>query len=58
MWLDYISAEEIYLNSKEMMTTMGEWELTGITVENLNLLAGDGRKYQEIRFHVGLTRAN
>lgn len=52
MMLDYISAEEIYKTSKEMMTTVGEWELTGVTVEKLSLAAGDGEMYEEIRFYV------
>lgn len=50
--LDFISAEEIYINSKEVMTTVGEWELTGVTVKKMNLPAGDGKMYDEIRFHV------
>lgn len=54
MWLDYKSAEEIYINSKEVMTMVGEWELTGVTVKKLNLQAGDGKMYEEIRFHVSL----
>lgn len=52
MRLDSISAEEIYINSKEVMTTVGEWELTGVTVNKMNLPAGDGEMYDEIRFHV------
>lgn len=52
MRLDYKSAEDIYINSKEAMTMVGEWELTGVTAKKLNFQAGDGKMYDEIRFHV------
>lgn len=52
--LDYKSVEDIYINSKEVMTMVGEWELTGVTAKQLYLQAGDGKMYDELRFHVSL----
>lgn len=46
------SAEEILKYSKDMMTTMGEWELVGLTAKKFQLPAGDGEMYEEIRFSV------
>lgn len=47
-----LPVEEILTYSKKVMTTVGEWELVGITVKTLQLPAGDGEAYQEIRFFV------
>ena len=47
-----ISVEEMLKHSKEVMTTMGEWELTGITVTEFQQPTGDGEIYGEIRFSV------
>lgn len=34
------------------MTTMGEWELIGLTVKKFRQLGSDGEFYDEIRFFV------
>lgn len=47
-----LSVEEILKYSKDVMTTMGEWELVGITGKKYQLPAGDGEMYEEIRFFV------
>lgn len=47
-----LSVEEIFKNSKEVMTTMGEWELVGLKVKKYEPPAGDGEIYEEIRFFV------
>lgn len=52
--IGHASVEEIYKNSKEVMTTMGEWELVGITVKEFQPDAGEGEMYDEIRFIVSL----
>ena len=38
--------------SKEFMTTMGEWELIGITVEKFVFDADYDDFYEELRFYV------
>ncbi|TKS74671.1 5-hydroxytryptamine receptor 3C [Collichthys lucidus] len=48
-----LSVEEIFKNSKEVMTTMGEWELVGLKVKKYEPPAGDGEIYEEIRFFEG-----
>ena len=45
-------AGEIFEMSKEMMATMGEWELIGITVEKFIFNADDEDVYEELRFYV------
>lgn len=52
--IDHASVEEIFKNSKEVMTTMGEWELVGLTVKKFQAQAADGEMYEEIRFIVSL----
>lgn len=52
--IDHASVEEIFKHSKEVMTTMGEWELVGLTVKKFQAQAGDGEMYEEIRFIVSL----
>lgn len=47
-----ISAEEIFLHSKQVMTSMGEWELNGVTAKKMVLLASDGELYDELRYFV------
>ncbi|XP_044056991.1 5-hydroxytryptamine receptor 3A-like isoform X1 [Siniperca chuatsi] len=51
-----LSVEEILKYSKEVMTTMGEWELVGITVKKYQLPASNGDIYEEIRFFIALRR--
>lgn len=46
------TVEDIFKRSKKVMTTMGEWELVGLTVKMFTLPAGDAEMYQEIRFFV------
>lgn len=47
-----LSVEEILKNSKEVMTTMGEWELVGLTVRKFQQPAGNEEFYEELRFFV------
>ncbi|XP_053286897.1 5-hydroxytryptamine receptor 3C [Pleuronectes platessa] len=49
-------AGEIFEMSKELMTTMGEWELIGITVEKFVFNADYDDFYEELRFYVSLRR--
>uniref|UniRef100_A0A8D3DXI4 5-hydroxytryptamine receptor 3A-like n=1 Tax=Scophthalmus maximus TaxID=52904 RepID=A0A8D3DXI4_SCOMX len=50
------SAEDMFDFSKEVMATMGEWELIGITVKKFDLTGQDEETYQEIRFYISLRR--
>ncbi|XP_059196363.1 5-hydroxytryptamine receptor 3A-like [Centropristis striata] len=50
------SAEEIFKFSKKVMTTMGEWELIGITAKTFLLPASRNETYQELRFFVSVRR--
>lgn len=50
------SVEEILKYSKEVMTTMGEWELVGLTVTKFQQPTGDEEFYEELRFFVRNTR--
>ncbi|XP_040896406.1 5-hydroxytryptamine receptor 3A-like [Toxotes jaculatrix] len=50
------TAEEILEYSKEVMATMGEWELVGITAKKYQFPAGDEEIYEELRFHISLRR--
>ncbi|XP_077964421.1 uncharacterized protein LOC120823430 [Gasterosteus aculeatus] len=50
------SAADILQNSKEVMTTMGEWELVGLTSSSVFLPAMDDEMYQEMRFFVSVRR--
>ncbi|XP_063748254.1 5-hydroxytryptamine receptor 3C-like [Eleginops maclovinus] len=52
----FTSVENLFNKSKEVMTTMGEWELIGLTEQKFTLHAGDGELYQEIRFFVTVRR--
>ncbi|KAI9517345.1 hypothetical protein NQZ68_004562 [Dissostichus eleginoides] len=52
----FTSVEDILNQSKKVMTTMGEWELIGLTVQRFTLPAGDNELYQEIRFFVTVRR--
>lgn len=47
-----ISAKEIFQHSKEVMTSMGEWELHGVTAKKMVLPASDGQPYDELRYYV------
>ncbi|XP_060934685.1 5-hydroxytryptamine receptor 3C [Limanda limanda] len=49
-------AGEIFQMSKEMMTTMGEWELIGITVKKFVFNADFDNFYEELRFYVSMKR--
>lgn len=48
----FTSVEDILNQSKKVMTTMGEWELIGLTVQTITLPAGGDKLYQEICFFV------
>ncbi|XP_047442817.1 5-hydroxytryptamine receptor 3E-like [Mugil cephalus] len=50
------SVENIFRNSKDVMTTMGEWELVGITMKEYKLLSADNQLYEEIRFFISVQR--
>ncbi|XP_029285641.1 uncharacterized protein LOC115007087 [Cottoperca gobio] len=50
------TVEDIFKYSKKVMTTIGEWELVGLTVKTYLLPAGDEEMYQEIRFFVTVRR--
>ncbi|XP_072295017.1 uncharacterized protein [Eucyclogobius newberryi] len=43
--------------SKEVMTTMGEWQLTGLTASKLELPSTTGSTYIELRFSVSVRRS-
>uniref|UniRef100_A0A3B3ZL48 Uncharacterized protein n=1 Tax=Periophthalmus magnuspinnatus TaxID=409849 RepID=A0A3B3ZL48_9GOBI len=43
--------------SKEVMTTMGEWQLVEITVMKLELPSSTQATYQELRYHVTVRRS-
>lgn len=47
-----LTAEEILQYSKDVMATMGEWYLVGLTAETLHSAASDGEAYQFVRFFV------
>ncbi|XP_075878693.1 5-hydroxytryptamine receptor 3C-like [Nelusetta ayraudi] len=51
-----ISAEAIFQHSKQVMTSMGEWELNGVTSEKMVLPASDGELYDELRYFVSFRR--
>uniref|UniRef100_A0A8C4GHR3 5-hydroxytryptamine receptor 3A n=1 Tax=Dicentrarchus labrax TaxID=13489 RepID=A0A8C4GHR3_DICLA len=51
-----IPVEEILKFSQEVMATMGEWELIGLSVKKLQLPASDGEPYEELRFFVTVRR--
>ncbi|GAA6219795.1 5-hydroxytryptamine receptor 3A-like isoform X1 [Lates japonicus] len=51
-----VSVEKMLESSKEVMATMGEWELIGITVKKYNLIASDDLPYEELRFHISVRR--
>lgn len=48
----FISTEEVFQYSKTMMTTMGEWELTGIKSLHQQLPTSFNSTYEELRFFV------
>ncbi|KAM3618980.1 uncharacterized protein V6R79_001225 [Siganus canaliculatus] len=50
------SAEDMFRYSKKVMTTVGEWELVGLTGKTLNMTSTIGKPYQEIRFFVSVRR--
>ncbi|KAK9519421.1 hypothetical protein VZT92_022153 [Zoarces viviparus] len=57
MQLDLSSnVSDILKHSKKVMTTMGEWELVGLTVNSYILPAGGEELYQEMRFFVSVRR--
>uniref|UniRef100_A0AAV2KTY1 Uncharacterized protein n=1 Tax=Knipowitschia caucasica TaxID=637954 RepID=A0AAV2KTY1_KNICA len=43
--------------SKDVMTTMGEWNLVGLSVRKLELPSGDGTTYFELRYQVVVQRS-
>lgn len=47
-----LTTGEILQLSKEVMATMGEWYLVGLTAETLHTPASDGEAYQFVRFFV------
>ncbi|XP_077391126.1 uncharacterized protein LOC144027457 isoform X2 [Festucalex cinctus] len=51
------SSDEILKYSKEMMTTMGEWELTGIkALHQQSPSSSNKTSYEELRFFISLRR--
>ncbi|XP_075342272.1 5-hydroxytryptamine receptor 3A-like [Odontesthes bonariensis] len=50
------SSDEILQRSKEVMSTMGEWSLVGITAKKYSLPASFGEYYQELRFFISVRR--
>lgn len=46
------SVEEMLKYSKKVMTSMGEWELVGLTANNFLQPASYGELYEELRFAV------
>nr|XP_019936208.1 PREDICTED: 5-hydroxytryptamine receptor 3E-like [Paralichthys olivaceus] len=50
------SVDHITEHSKQVMTTMGEWELLDITSNNRNLDLDDGNYIDELIFHIRLKR--
>ncbi|XP_030289523.1 5-hydroxytryptamine receptor 3A-like [Sparus aurata] len=51
-----LTTGEILQLSKEVMATMGEWYLVGLTAETLHTPASDGEAYQFVRFFVSVKR--
>lgn len=47
------SPEDITEYSKEVMTTMGEWELLDITTHKYSHVLNDSDYIDELSFHVG-----
>ncbi|XP_055020511.1 uncharacterized protein LOC110160023 isoform X2 [Boleophthalmus pectinirostris] len=43
--------------SKEVMTTMGEWHLVGLTAEKLEIPSSSGGSYNELRYYVSVRRS-
>ncbi|XP_029356840.1 5-hydroxytryptamine receptor 3A-like isoform X2 [Echeneis naucrates] len=57
MQIDHpLSTEEIFEQSKQVMTTMGEWELVGVGVQKFVFPAADGEDYEELRFYIRVRR--
>ncbi|XP_051930209.1 5-hydroxytryptamine receptor 3A-like [Hippocampus zosterae] len=52
----FMSAEEVFQYSKTMMTTMGEWELTGIKSIHQQLPSLFNGTYEELSFFISLRR--
>uniref|UniRef100_A0A3P8RU68 Uncharacterized protein n=3 Tax=Amphiprion percula TaxID=161767 RepID=A0A3P8RU68_AMPPE len=54
----HTSAEKIFQYSKEVMTTMGEWELIGMTAKKLepSSVVDNSGHYVELRFFVSVRR--
>ncbi|XP_077440457.1 5-hydroxytryptamine receptor 3A-like [Vanacampus margaritifer] len=50
------SSEEILKYSKEMMATMGEWELIGIKALHQQLPTSSNKTYEELRFFISVRR--
>ncbi|XP_029987504.1 5-hydroxytryptamine receptor 3A-like [Sphaeramia orbicularis] len=48
--------EERLQESKEVMATMGEWELLGFTMRKNQYPTDNGEPYQELQFHVSVRR--
>ncbi|XP_054646084.1 5-hydroxytryptamine receptor 3E-like [Dunckerocampus dactyliophorus] len=51
-----IATEKIFEYSKEMMTTVGEWELIGMSSSKKQLPTSDGDIYEELRFFISVRR--
>ncbi|XP_041647337.1 5-hydroxytryptamine receptor 3A-like [Cheilinus undulatus] len=56
VFINHTSVDEMLQRSKEVMATMGEWELIGITVKTFQFPTNLGDDYQEIRFFVSMSR--
>ncbi|XP_076131748.1 5-hydroxytryptamine receptor 3C-like [Alosa pseudoharengus] len=50
------SVEEILQRSNELMQTMGEWELLGMTSYKHNLVTFDGNSWEELTYYITLRR--
>lgn len=50
--VEKISAEEIFQHSKDVMSSMGEWELHAVKAKKWVLPASDGELYDELRYYV------
>uniref|UniRef100_A0A3Q3K2F7 5-hydroxytryptamine (serotonin) receptor 3B n=2 Tax=Monopterus albus TaxID=43700 RepID=A0A3Q3K2F7_MONAL len=53
---NFTPVEKTLTNSKQSMTTMGEWELVGITLDKYEREDGEGELNQELRYFVSVRR--
>ncbi|CAN9500976.1 unnamed protein product [Ophioblennius macclurei] len=48
--------DKIFHDSKEVMATMGEWELIGINFKLREIVSQSGEIYEELRFYIAIRR--